>query len=92
MTNFILTTPEELKQIITDCLVHFNPDNKSQSEPDPPPVLLYSIGELATFLGCSNVTAFKLKKSGKIRYKQFGRKLVFNSAEVLDDLSKRKRG
>jgi len=90
MTNLILTTPEELKQIITDCLVPFKPVANSQPNPDPP-VLLYSIDELATFLGCSNMTAFKLKKSGRVRYTQFGRKLVFNSAEVLEDLKKKKR-
>jgi hypothetical protein len=90
MTNLILTTPEELKQIITDCLVKFYPAQNSQPE-SPPPILLYSIDELATFLGCCNQTAFKLKKSGQVRYRQFGRKLVFNSAEVLEDLKKKKR-
>ena len=90
MTNFILTTPEELKQIISDCLVQHNLTNQPQSEPQCS-TLLFSIRELADFLGCSQVTAHKLKKSGKIRFTQFGRKLVFDPAEVLEDLNKKKR-
>lgn len=46
----------------------------------------YSIRELASFLKCSTVTAQKLKNSGKIRFKQFGRKCIFNSKEVLEDV------
>jgi hypothetical protein len=90
MQNLIITTPEELKQIISDCLTNLNPVNSSNPEPIAP-VLLFSIRELATFLCCSHVTAQKLKNSGKIRYSQFGRKIVFNSAEVLEDLSKKKK-
>jgi len=48
---------------------------------------LYSIKELASFLKCSTVTAQKLKNSGKIRYKQFGRKCVFNPAEIIESFS-----
>jgi hypothetical protein len=29
-----------------------------------------------------------LKKSGKIQYKQFGRKVIFDAAEVLEDLGR----
>lgn len=47
---------------------------------------LYSLRELAKFLGCSVVTAQKIKNSGKIRYTQIGRKLMFNTSEVLEDL------
>lgn len=90
MTEFILTTPNELREILNECLANRNPAPPLTPAPDPPK-LLYSIHALANFLGCSDVTAFKLKKSGKIRYKQFGRKLVFNSAEVLEDLNKKKR-
>jgi hypothetical protein len=50
--------------------------------------MLYSLKELANFLGCSIVTAFKLKNSKKIRYQQFGRKLIFNTSEVNEDLRK----
>ncbi len=49
---------------------------------------LHSIQELADFLGCSAPTAQSIKNSGKIRYKQFGRKLIFNTSEILEDLGK----
>ena len=83
MTEFILTTRNELREILSECLANRNPAQQVIAPPDPPN-LLFSIHELASFLGCSDVTAFKLKKSGKIRFKQFGRKLVFNAAEVLE--------
>ena len=50
------------------------------------PQYLHSLKELAEFLGCSTVTAYKLKSSGRIPFKQFGRKLIFNSDEVLKAL------
>ena len=55
------------------------------------PQFLYSLQELATFLGCSIVTAQKLKNSGRIPFKQFGRKLIFNSSDVLQALNKERR-
>lgn len=44
---------------------------------------LYSIRELADFIGCSTVTAQKLKNSGQIPFRQIGRKVMFDTAEVL---------
>lgn len=90
MNEIILTTPNELREILNECLANRDVEPKQIQEPEPPK-LLYSIHALASFLGCSNMTAFKLKKSGRVRYMQFGRKLVFNSAEVLEDLKKKKR-
>ncbi len=61
------------------------------TEPEHTPTeYLHSIQELANFLGCSAPTAQNIKNSGKIRYKQFGRKLIFSTTEVLEDLSKKK--
>ena len=45
--------------------------------------ILYSINALAEFLNCSQPTAQKLKNSGRIPYRQIGRKVMFDSAEVL---------
>ena len=86
MNEIILTTPERLKEIINDCL---NEPSLYQSskEKKTEPVLLYSIKQLSEFLNCSQVTAQKLKNSRKIRFKQFGRKCVFNTAEILEDLN-----
>jgi excisionase family DNA binding protein len=47
---------------------------------------LHSIQELADFLGCSTVKAQRLKNSGKIRYYQSGRKVIFKPDEILQDL------
>lgn len=55
---------------------------------NPEPQLLYSIQELAEFLHCSPVTAQSLKNSGKIRFRQFGRKVIFSTAEILADIKK----
>lgn len=90
MREIILTTPDELREILNECLAKRNPEPQHTAALEPPK-LLYSIHELASFLGCSDVTAFNLKKSGKIRYRQFGRKLVFNTSEILEDLNRKKR-
>jgi hypothetical protein len=89
MQNLIITTKEELEDIINKCLLGLKtapyPEQKSEKEELKH---LHSIRELADFLGCSIVTAQKLKNSGRIRYKQFGRKVVFVSTELLEDLNK----
>lgn len=87
--DIIVTTPDELKQILTECLENFK---APEPIPLPESKYLYSINELAEFLNCSPVTAQKLKNSGKIRFKQFGRKCVFNTAEVLEDIANARSG
>jgi hypothetical protein len=89
MTNFILTTPEHLEDIIRKCLIGYSLP-PAQVEGKNPEIIqyLHSIRELAEFLQCSVVTAQKLKNSGKIRFKQYGRKVIFNVAEVLQDLGR----
>jgi len=44
---------------------------------------LYSIKALATFLGCSTVTAQKFKNEGRFSYYQVGRKCIFDTEKVL---------
>lgn len=55
------------------------------------PAFLYSIRELADFLHCSTVTAQKMKNLGYFHYRQAGRKLIFNTAEVLKAMEPGKR-
>lgn len=84
--ELIITTEEKIEEIINRCLA-----NHSQvliPEPKPETQYLHSINQLAKFLNCSSVTAQKLKNAGKIRYRQFGRKCVFNTQEILEDLKK----
>jgi phosphoribosylanthranilate isomerase len=87
MNEVILTTPDQLRQIINECLAAIKPE-PLQTLNQEQPKYAHSLRELADFLGCSIVTAFKLKESGKIRFQQFGRKLIFNCSEVLEDLKK----
>jgi len=65
--------------------------NKEVSTHIEPVKYLHSIKELSDLLGCSKATASKIKKSGRIRYRQVGRKLIFNTTEILEDLSKTKK-
>lgn len=92
MNYLIITTKEELEEIINKCLSNLNASQRPALKPEKEPVkYLHSVRELAEFLGCSVVTAQKLKNSGRIRYKQFGRKVVFVSTEILEDLNKNGR-
>jgi len=47
---------------------------------------LNGIKELAEFLEISLPTARKLKNSGKIPFIQIGKKIIFNSAEVIQGI------
>ena len=85
MKEIIVITREELEEIIENCFVRYLPKLVEPAK-HPDNKFLYSLRELANFLGCSIVTAQKLKNSGRIRHKKYGRKLIFNTAEILDDL------
>ncbi len=56
---------------------------KQDTNYPPAPRLLNSLSELANFLQISKPTALKLKNSGRFPYTKIGRKLIFNSEEVL---------
>jgi hypothetical protein len=86
MDEKIYTTSEILRGIVIECLADLNRTSQSRLDTKQS-THLYSIKSLATFLGCSVVTAQKLKNSGKIRFKQYGRKCIFNTEQVLEDLS-----
>jgi excisionase family DNA binding protein len=88
MKNYMLLSVslDELKTYIREA-VKESLDGIKQPEPTQ---YFYSIKELASFLQCSTTTIQKLKNSGKIRFKQFGRKCVFSSDEVLEDIASRK--
>ena len=53
--------------------------------------ILYSIRELSEFIGCSTVTAQKLKNEGLIPYRQVGRKVMFDSVEILRAMEQGKK-
>lgn len=85
MEKLVLIGVEELESIIDKSISrHFNNVEVITAAQDK--IVLHSIKELADFLGCSQVTAQKLKNSGKIPFKQYGRKIQFDSAAVLTAL------
>lgn len=55
---------------------------------EKPRKLVYGIAGLASIVNCSIPTAQRIKNSGKVRYIQNGRKLVFDVEQVLADLAK----
>jgi hypothetical protein len=88
MKDIIVVTRQELEEIVDNCFARFLP-KLIESLKQPEPKFLYSMKELGNFLGCSTVTAQQLKNSGRIRFKQFGRKHIFNTVEILEDLDKK---
>jgi hypothetical protein len=58
-----------------------------ESFPLTKPKVIRSIRGLAILIGCSKSTAHRIKASGKIPYFQIGRKLIFNSVEVLNAIA-----
>ncbi|MGV8096004.1 MAG: DUF3853 family protein [Mangrovibacterium sp.] len=88
----IIATKEELQKLIdkgvSKAITDLNLSHSLQKEESK---LIYGLDGLAKFLGCSEMTAFRLKKSGRIPYFQTGRTLVFKSDEVLKAMEKKKR-
>jgi len=62
-----------------------------QQTPQPERKTLHSIRELADFIGCSQPTAHKFKKSGRIPCRQVGRKVMFDTVEVLAAMDQSKK-
>ncbi|PKP21784.1 MAG: hypothetical protein CVU05_06015 [Bacteroidetes bacterium HGW-Bacteroidetes-21] len=85
MSKIIVTTEEELRNIILDCISQNNA-NETPIVPSQENKQLHSIADLSKFLKCSIASAQKIKNSGRIRYVQFGRKLIFNTQDILEDL------
>jgi hypothetical protein len=83
--ELIVTTPEQLQQEIKSAVLAAF-ENRPLAITQEPAKNLHSIQDLADFLGCSTVKAQKLKNSGKIRYYQSGRKVIFKPDEILQDL------
>lgn len=70
---------EIVKQAVSEAMAAMPATN-----PDPSPErrTIHSIKGLADFLHCSSVTAQKIKNSGKVPFRQIGRKILFDTLEV----------
>ena len=83
----IMFDEEKFQQLIENAV------SKAMAKYMPEPIsapemkYIYSIQGLADELHCSIVTAQKLKNSGRIPYKQEGRKCIFEMNEVLAAMS-----
>jgi Protein of unknown function (DUF3853) len=85
MNEIIVITTDQFRELLMECLTTYF----SSIKPEPiveEPKHLHSLKELASFLKCSIVTAQKIKDSGRIRFRQHGRKCLFITTEVLQDL------
>jgi excisionase family DNA binding protein len=72
-------------------LLNRRPEAQPQQKIEPTEKkYIYGISGLARLLNCSNPTAQRIKDSGKIPYTQVGRKLIFDSEEVLKALNRKK--
>jgi hypothetical protein len=91
--ELIFTTDEKLREIVSQAIsgnpllakrdiIETATVNKGYDDQ------ITSMIGLAQFLKCSVVTAQDLKNSGKIRYRQFGRKVIFLKSEIMEDLEK----
>ena len=64
------------------------------ANPAPPaeevPKYVYGLGGLASLLGCSDTTAWRIKKSGIIdsAIHQYGKTMMFETQKVLDIMKK----
>lgn len=52
---------------------------------------LHSMVELAKFMGCSVTCAQNMKNAGRIPYRQVGRKVIFNTVEILKAIEPARR-
>ena len=74
-----------LHATLGDFVQAFRLASKEEGEKQEPR-LVHGIAGLASILGCSIPTAQNIKNSGKVRYLQTGRKIVFEVDKVLEDI------
>lgn len=84
MTELILTTPEQLRQIIRDCL---NERTEPQLPEEPQKKYAYSIREAAKELHVSTVTFQSWKNAGLVDYIQQGRKVIIDIPGTIELLA-----
>lgn len=84
MSNIIVTTPEELRAIVSEAVSGALPKQAS-SQPQIDTMTLNDVLELLKEHGypTSKAKIYKLTSAGKIPCKTYGNKLVFSRKEVL---------
>jgi hypothetical protein len=89
MTELIITTPYQLKQVVTDAVAEaLQNQSKGNNEPREREAIT-SLEQLSQFLHCSKPTAQSIKK--KVRTYQSGpRKFLIWTDELMEDLANTK--
>ncbi len=83
---------EKLTAIIEQAVNRaFAANTNFNREPAQERKTMHSMLELSEFIGCSTVTAQKLKNEGRIPYRQIGRKVLFDSFDVLKAMEQVKK-
>ena len=83
---------EKLTSIIEQAVSRaFAANTNFNREPAQERKTMHSMLELSEFIGCSTVTAQKLKNEGCIPYRQIGRKVLFDSFDVLKAMEQVKK-
>ncbi len=85
-TPLVYLTVSQLRELISSEISKNIPQGETPNPVDGE-AHIYGLNGLADFLGCSIPTAARIKKSGKVPFLQFGRKMIFNKAEVTKSLS-----
>ncbi len=84
MSNIIVTTPEELKEIITDAISKVLPKQTATQETIDSITLNDAVEVLREHgYPTSKAKIYKLTSTGKIPVKVYGNKLVFSRKEIL---------
>ena len=88
MTELIITTPFQLKQIISECLSEMRAEPQQPLEPQKK--YAYSIKEGADEFHVSTVTFQSWKNKGLVKYIQQSRKLIIDIPGTIELLEKKK--
>ncbi len=85
MNNIIITTPEELKAIISEAVANVVPKVSNQKEL-PDNITLETAVQLLKEFGfpTSKAKIYKLTSSGTMPFRKYGNKLVFSRKELLE--------
>jgi len=87
MGDIIVTTAEQLKQVVVQALTKFLPMKEKESSGIPPDTC--SLMQAIAFLKengyeLSKSKLYKLTSSGQIPFRHFGRRLIFSREELLE--------
>ncbi len=93
MDEIIVSTKQELKSLLKECIEEFIPKLKGREKPEA--MGLDSKGdlitrmELMTWLNISPVKLWRMMRTGQIPYKRLGRKVFFSVEQVKNSMEKR---